>query len=107
MAEHTRYISDGETLYAVMNMKSILKQPAEVIREIYLYTTYDYKFECSIRDMIKVGLIEQVDPTEPYTYPFDAVEATLEEIRDSGILTTQEIIKMDTEVRTQMGLTEK
>lgn len=93
----TRYISDGDELYGVIDMPRLLAVPKTALTEVYVYTKYNYDFECAIRGMLKAGVLEQVEG-DKYTYPFDEIAATLEDIRKSGVFSGMEIVAMDARV---------
>jgi hypothetical protein len=92
-----RYVSDGDALYNVRDMVAFLKEPKDALTEVYVFTKYNYEFECAVRDMLAMGLIEQAGEGE-YTYPFEGIAATLEDIRNSGVFTAEEVTAMDVRV---------
>lgn len=94
MAEYNRFISDGLELFGVTDMPKLLAEPKNVLKEVYINTRWDYLFEEKFKRALDLGFIELAEG-EAQTYPFDDVEATLGEIRDSGVFTPEEITELE------------
>lgn len=97
-AKCARYVSDGDSLYGVIDMAGLLSIPLEDLKQVYVNTKYNYAFECAIRAGIEMGILEKVDPKEEYTYPFDEIKATLEDFVNSGRFTDEDLAFLDDRV---------
>lgn len=93
-----RFISDGDTLYEVVDMPKLLAEPKDILTSIYIFTKYNYQFQCIVRDMLKSGMFEYETPIED-TYPYEAMDQTIKDFDASGVFTKEELDAMWAEVR--------
>ena len=103
MPKYSRYVSDGASLYGVMDMPKLLSIRKVDLMEVYVNTKYNYAFECAIRAAIEMGILEKEDPNAEYNYPFDEIKATLEEFVTSGVFTDEDLAFLDERVLDQLG----
>lgn len=96
--KYNRYISDGDSLYGVPDMAMLLKESKQDLMQIYVFTKYNYAFECAIRAGIESGVLEKKDPNAEYYYPFDEVKDTLGDFVKSGIFTDEDLAFLDERV---------
>jgi len=103
MPKYSRYVSDGASLYGVMDMPKLLSIRKVDLMEIYVNTKYSYSFECAIKAALEMGILEQEDPNEEYSYPFDEIRATLEDFVKSGIFTDDDLAFLEERVLDKLG----
>jgi hypothetical protein len=103
MPKYSRYVSDGASLYGVMDMPKLLSIRKEDLMEVYVNTKYNYSFECAIRAALEIGILEKEDPNAEYNYPFDEIKDTLEDFVKSGIFTDDDLAFLEERVLDKLG----